>query len=65
MNDGHIPSAHYANIIQWYEDMFEMLTNQLELDSNMSSLIRSKKNILVVPALISEEKLSDPTSLAQ
>ena len=29
MNDGHIPSTHYANIIKWYENTFILVTNQL------------------------------------
>ena len=46
MNDGHIPSAHYVNIIKWYENTFVMVTNQLELDSSMPSLIKSRKTII-------------------
>ena len=55
MNDGHIPSAHYANIIQWYEEMFVMVTNQLELDSKMSILIRTKKKIIKLLHIVAKE----------
>ena len=63
MNDGHIPSTHYSNIIKWYENTFVMVTNQLEIDSSMPCLIKSRKQIINLLNKVLFESISNNLSL--
>ena len=63
MNDGHIPSTHYSNIIKWYENTFVMVTNQLEIDSSVPCLIKSRKQIINLLNKVLFESISNNLSL--